>query len=295
MSAKPRSKRNWTRVSFRNKCPICGHSSWCTYTESSVRCMRVKSDVPCENGGWFHLQDNIPLPVQLADRIPRSKKDAEKIARDCFYADGAKMLRWRLADSLGVSRRSLELLGVGLGKDHNGEEWASFPSRGIDGEVVGITRRYEDGSKKTLAGTSNSGVFCRKYWWDATETVYIVEGASDVAAMIDANMSVLGRPSNIGGIQVLTKYLQRHRPKRIIVLGENDFKPDRRGQIESCPPDCKGCAYCFPGMYGMVSVAVRLSGTLGVNVETMLPPEGIKDARQWWHLDKMNGLRASEA
>jgi hypothetical protein len=108
--------------------------------------------------------------------------------------------------------------------------------------------------------------------------------------MIDAGLCVLGRPSNIGGLAVLTAYLKRRDPKRVVVMGENDAKPERRGDVSSCPPDCGGCAYCAPGLYGAISTASRLSHALKRKIETKMPPPEFKDIRQWWVANQLEGL-----
>lgn len=244
--------------------------------------MRVESGLPCKGGGWIHRLSE-PLPhVDLPDKPPRPRKDAAAIAKTCYTHARSAFKRRDLSHTLGVSEYVLADLCVGVGWDRDGTEWASFPSRGINGEIVGITRRYDNGSKKTLAGTSNSGIFCKEWWWIGNGTVYIVEGASDVAALIDAGLSALGRPSCIGGLSVLTAYLKRHDPKRIIVIGENDLKPEKRGSIQQCPPSCKGCLVCWPGRAGCLITASRLAKALNRKVETLMPPEEFKDVRQWW-------------
>lgn len=285
-----REKTQWVRVSRRHRCPVCENETWCTFTSELVHCMRIQSNTPVENGGWIHRLSE-PLPqVEVQPRPPRPKKDAAAIARVCCGRQNAAAVRAGLAESLGVSVGALEDLGVGVGYDHDGKEWASFPSRGVSGEIVGITRRYSDGTKKTLAGTSNAGVFCKPYWWVGNGVVYIVEGPSDVAAMIDAGLCVLGRPSNIGGIAVLTAYLRRHSQKRVVVVGENDAKPEKRGTVQQCPKDCGGCSYCWPGKSGMTATADRLSRALKRKVQVVMPPEEFKDVRKWWIGNRLSGL-----
>jgi hypothetical protein len=249
--------------------------------------MRIESKLPCKSGGWIHRLSE-PLPrVKLPDQTPRPRKDAEAIARTCYANKTAAHKRIELAYALGVSRESLDDLRVGVGWDR---EWASFPSRGTNGEIVGITRRYDNGSKKTLAGTSNAGIFCREWWWIGNGTVYIVEGPSDVAAMLDARLSALGRPSCISGLAVLTAYLQRRNPKRIVVIGENDMKPEKRGSIQQCPTNCQGCLVCWPGLAGCLITASRLAKSLKQKVETLMPPPEFKDVRQWWIGNQLKGL-----
>lgn len=288
------AKTKWVRVSRKERCKVCDHGDFCTRSAdgSVAHCMRVESSLPCNGGGWIHRLSE-PLPhIDLPDKPPRPRKDAAAIAKACCANPRAGEKRIVVASKLGVSVASLEDLGVGVGYDEwNGREWASFPSRGMKGEIVGITRRYDDGTKKTLGGTSNAGVFCKPYWWlGGTGTVYIVEGASDVAAMLDAGLLVLGRPSNVGGIVVLTAYLRRHETRRIVVLGENDCKPHKRGTIKQCPVDCRGCAWCWPGRFGPIVTAEKLAKSLRRKVETLMPPEEFKDVRQWWVGNQLKGL-----
>lgn len=290
MSVLAGEKKKWVRVSRQHKCPLCQNATWCTYTTDLVHCMRISSDRPSKDGGWIHRLSE-PLPhVDLPDKPPRPHKDATAIAKTCYMNKAAAGKRVELAYALGVSRESLDDLRVGVGWDRDGTEWASFPSRGVNGEIVGITRRYGNGSKKTLAGTSNAGIFCKEWWWIGNGTVYIVEGASDVAALIDAGLSALGRPSCIGGFSVLTAYLKRRDPKRIVVIGENDLKPEKRGSIQQCPPNCKGCLVCWPGRAGCLITASRLAKSLDRKVETLMPPDEFKDVRQWWIGNQLKGL-----
>jgi len=288
-------KQQWVRVTRSAPCVVCSHVDYCTRSAGGMvaRCMRIESDHPCEKGGWIHRLSE-PLPrVEIPDKPPRPKRDAAVIAKACCANPRAAAKRQAVASKLGVSVAALEDLGVGIGYDEwNGHEWASFPSRGVNGEIVGITRRYDDGTKKTLAGTSNAGIFCKPFWYLGSGTVYIVEGASDVAAMLDAGLCVLGRPSNVGGIVVLTAYMRRH-PMRVVVVGENDAKPERRGTVEQCKQDCRGCSWCWPGKSGMIATADRLARALRQKVEVVMPPERFKDVRQWWIGNQLAELEAA--
>jgi hypothetical protein len=53
--------------------------------------------------------------------------------------------------------------------------------------------------------------------------VIIVEGMSDTAAAMDLGFDAVGRPSNLGGLELLGRLI-RGRP--VIIVGENDIKPD---------------------------------------------------------------------
>ena len=64
--------------------------------------------------------------------------------------------------------------------------------------------------------------------------------------------------------------------KLIIVVGERDESPNRRGTVSSCTANCRGCAYCWPGWFGMKKVADELGGKA---VGVLVPP-GAKDMRE---------------
>ena len=93
---------------------------------------------------------------------------------------------------------------------------------------------------------------------------------------------------------MLTAYLRRHEPRRIVILGENDGKPEKRGTVQQCPADCAGCAWCWPGRFGMLATAQRLERALRRKVESQMPPDEFKDARQWWLGNGLAGMQAKE-
>jgi hypothetical protein len=235
--------------------------------------MRGKSDAPHPGGGWLHFMDAERSGVEIVS-APRPKKiDAEPLAREMYRRFEASRARSSLSKRLGVSAESLDCLRVGYGEDRDGRQYASFPSRDATGRIVGITRRYLDGSKKSYPGTTN-GVFCAKDWWQTPGVVLVVEGGSDVAACITHGLCAIGRPSNIGGADIIRDMLNAHaRNRPVIVVGENDFKPDKRGLVDWCPEDCKGCAHCYPGLFGAEFVASRLG------CEYSMPPYPFKDFR----------------
>jgi hypothetical protein len=57
--------------------------------------------------------------------------------------------------------------------------------------------------------------------------VFLVEGPTDTLALAACRLSVVGRPSNTGGVELLANLLGSLDPSRmIVVVGENDRKPD---------------------------------------------------------------------
>jgi len=238
--------------------------------------MRVPSDRERPAGGWLHDLDD-PLPaVEAAPKAVIPQPECAALARRLYEHETAPATREDLAETLGVSVASLEALRVGWGCDWNGREWASFPSRRADGQIIGIVRRYlDDGEKRTYPGTSNAGVFCLPDWWKAPGVILIVEGGSDVAAAATAGIAAIGRPSSCGGSETIAGMLRlRAESRPVLVVGERDERPDKRGVLDSCPAECSGCAHCWPGKAGAERVAERLG------VGWCFTPEGCKDFRE---------------
>jgi len=279
MESKPyqREKSSWVRVTRAEPCPICERPDYCTRATDGmvVKCMRVESHKPVANGGWLHNLSE-PLPTLVAPkRTKRTKKqDWTRECRQMYEHAKAADMRRRVAKKLQVSESALDRLRVGIGWDEwRHREFSSWPSRDHNGRCIGYVRRYAAGSKRTNLG-GGTGVFYTHRWWQLPGPVLIVEGGSDVAACDSFDIPAIGRASNVHGGAWIGRLIRRHAPdKRIVVIGERDEKPEKRGRVASCPPDCTGCAYCWPGLYGMRKVAAELGG-----VGLMVPP-AYKDIR----------------
>lgn len=275
-----KKRGEWSRVNASEPCKICAKRDWCTRTADGklALCMRIKSEKEAKGGGWFHKLDD-PLPVVVPKQAKRLK-DVSAVAMRMFNDTLAIGKRKRLAETLGVKEIALHSLRVGIGWDHDGREFSSWPARDADCKIIGITRRYDNGEKKTMAGTSNSGIFVPDRWWMQSGPVCIVEGGSDAASLVSAFVAVLGRPSNIGGAKIIAEYLRRRaRGRRAIVIGENDRKADRVGTVPQCPRNCVGCAWCWPGRFGAERVAKAL------RCEWRIVPPLWKDIRDWYRQD----------
>lgn len=275
-------------------CPICEHDSWCTISEDgdTVRCMRVESENESAGAdgsvGWIH-QLSEPVPVQPREESERKPalepREVMDMARRAFEHPMAERVRSDLSVSLGVSAESLVSLRVGFGCDSDGKQWSSWPSRDADENVIGITRRYENGEKKTMYRTK-TGLFFPANRKGLKGPILILEGGSDVAAAFSLGLPAIGRPSNTGGGQWIKKLIGK---KRAIVIGENDFAPERRGKLGSCSKDCQGCGNCWPGKFGAELVAKQIGRPW------VMPPSGVKDFRElvasgsWWELIKELG------
>lgn len=274
------SESTWIRVTRAEPCPICDRPDYCTRTTdgNAVKCMRVESDRPDKGklGGWIH-QLTDPLPPHPPPKKVEKKPDWTDECRRMYEHDKAHDKRCSVAEQLKVSVESLELLRVGIGWDEwNNAEFSSWPSRDSDGRCIGYVRRYADGTKRTNQGGS-TGVFYTPNWYTHPGPVFVVEGGSDVAACESHNLNSIGRASNTHGGEWIKKMLRQCCPEKLaVVVGERDEQPSKRGMVSSCTANCRGCAFCFPGWFGMKKVADELGGKA---VGVMVPP-GVKDMRE---------------
>lgn len=279
------SEYTWIRVSRAEPCPICDTPDYCTRTTdgTAVKCMRVESPQPFTGklGGWIHhLVD--PLPPKPEPKKVEKKADWTEECRRMFEHERAHDKRCELAELLKVSVDSLEALRVGIGWDewHN-REFSSWPSRDSDGRCIGYVRRYSDGSKRTNQGGS-TGLFYTPTWYCHPGPIFIVEGGSDPAACETHNLNAIGRASNTYGGHWIKRMLKQCCPnRRVIVVGERDENPSKRGRVSSCPLTCRGCAYCWPGLYGMTKVADEL----GPQAIGVMAPPCAKDMRELLSMD----------
>lgn len=274
----------WIRVRRSSPCQICGSGDWCSVNPDSkhpvVRCMRVESQHVSEGSdgsiGWIHTLDG-PIPKREPRVVPPPTADFRELALK-FFNQGAEA-REELAVLWNVSLESVISLGIGRGRDEYGKQFYSIPIKNADGGVVGIIKRYPNGKKLCVPGSSNSGAFYPKEWDRFDGPIFIPEGASDVAAFISVGLNAIGRTSNVSGITTIVEMLGRkcHKTdKKVIVVGENDEKDWKRGEkISSCTKRCKGCAYCWPGRHGAIVTADEL------RADYIFPPKGYKDFREY--------------
>lgn len=102
---------------------------------------------------------------------------------------------------------------------------------------------------------------------DSPDPIIVVEGMTDTAAAMDLGFVAIGRPSNLACMDLLVELC---RGREVIVVGENDLKPDGRA----------------PGREGMVAACQVLRQTAR-KTRMVLPPLKYKDLRQWKIYDNL--------
>ena len=276
-------------VSKDAPCVVCSRHDWCCRLARYHLCMRVESDRPSPKGGWLHAKEaECAQRAYIPPRKPR-KSDAElrdRFAPFCAESEKNALDKLeRLSVQLAVSVEALRLLHVGYAVVGDQACW-TFPERNHRGWIVGVTRRLvapKDGQrgKLCMSGSRRALTYCDG-WDKFPGPIYLVEGGSDTAAGLTLGLCVVGRPSNVGGIDMLASLLRPHR-RRIIVVGERDQKsPLYVSQANPRHnPMCRGCLLCWPGHAGMVQTTKAIAERMGRSVGTIMPPVGFKDLRSF--------------
>jgi len=194
-------------------------------------------------------------------------------ARRFFERPAAREKRAELAEVLGVDEEPVEQLRVGW----DGQRW-TWPERDHTGHIIGIGTRNPEGDKRFMPGGRRGLIYT--HGWSAGEgPILLVEGLSDTAAAMSVGLAAIGRPSATGGVDLLASLLKDTPAQRpIIVLGENDQKPDGT----------------WPGRDGAERTAGNLAEKLRRPIGWALPPDGAKDLRAWLQAHGQHGRRFLE-
>lgn len=240
------------RVTRRTPCPVCGHDTWCLVDRMRglSLCPRTESPRKIGQAGWMHSTGGaIPSATKFSrpeSEIAPLEGAASMQAR--FLRQGSPRLGL-LALMLGLSRESLEWLGAGW----NGSAW-TFPMHNHREEIVGFRTRTEEGAKLAIKG-SRSGLFIPRSL-SPDGDLWIVEGPTDCAALLDMGEAAIGRPSCRGCEREVDRWIRIRNFRTITVVADNDL----------------------PGIEGAEALIESIAAP-GRKIRMALPPAGIKDAR----------------
>jgi hypothetical protein len=260
-------RADWLRVTKDRPCPICKKPDWCMVSADGTAaiCQRVPEGsikqvgdagslhrVGDQQPGWRRIDRKTWTIVSEPTR-PAAMKWAE-LARVYREAVDPKRLAIQ-AEKLGLSVESLQRLGVGWCKQSLA--W-SFPMTNRAGQVLGIRLRQGNGNKFAVKG-GHEGLFIPSdlHTWPQ---LLIAEGPTDTAALLDLGFAAVGRPSCVGGTDLLTELVKRCGTIAVTVVSDNDGHG--------------------AGQTGARRLAMRLA-LYNQNVRLISPPDGVKDARAW--------------
>lgn len=194
------------------------------------------------NGGYLHREEN-PRPYiapSIRAAIQDPPLDADGLWRKWFEQTDHDALD-KLGIALGVDTDALKAIGCAWA----GKEWQldrekksratpawAFPMFSADRQVIGIRMRSDDGSKWAVKGSRN-GLFIPAYDTSAISesgTLWLVEGPTDLSAALTIGLAAIGRPSAVAMEDMILRYLQIWKVKRLVIVTDND-EPDRHGRI----------------------------------------------------------------
>lgn len=134
----------------------------------------------------------------------------------------------------------------------------TFPEVDASGTVIGIFWRRLDG-EKGVRKDGHRGLTLATGWRERPGPTYVVEGASDTLAMTAAGLSCVGRFSAAGGVKLLGELFRDDPEREVVIVGDSDEA----------------------GQKGAASVSSGVSGLLGREIRSVLPPVGFKDVRAY--------------
>lgn len=260
-------KVKWARANKRQPCAICGKANqWCLLSPDGAAaiCMTVPSTKPidCKGAGqgYLHrLSDPVPPPPKPRPRPPAALGPVQE------YLALPEMPPEQivaLGTNLGVSAGSLARLGCRWSFEHHA---AAFPMRDWQGEIVGVRLRTNDGAKFAITG-SRAGLFLADgEVGDLITELWITEGPTDCAALLDLGVYAVGRPSCSGGVDLIVPLAVG---RNVVIMADAD-EPRTR-------PD--GSTW-RPGRDGAEALAAALIGHART-VKVIYPIAG-KDVRDW--------------
>lgn len=212
----------YSSVTAESPCPKCGRPDWCAthYTGRKVLCMRVPGGRPA-CGGWIHYVAPGILKPTTMNAQPKTYLTSEQVKEYLqrsvsFHQQDANYVR--LCQLLQLSALSVWKMGGGYDRDSASLAFLMFDAEHFP---VGIRFRRRDGKKWSLKG-GREGVFMSGSFW-AADPVYIAEGPTDSAALIEAGFdNVLGRPNCTGGVKIIQGLLCDYPKTPVVVLADPD-------------------------------------------------------------------------
>ena len=166
-----------------------------------------------------------------------------------YYDACTNDMRKKFVNSMGLDWIPLTTIGLGWAEELNA--W-SFPMYGSEDNPVvrGIRLRAASGKKFAVKG-SRDGVF--RWLNQLKDTVYVAEGPTDTAALLELGFDAIGRPSCTGGVDILVRLLTE---RNAVIVSDSDS----------------------PGRSGAKILADRLKG-LAKSIKIIEPHR--KDMREW--------------
>ena len=249
------------RVSSKQRCPQCNSSDWCELGDRAALCMRVPSNHPAKNGGYYHFYgDSGFKPDFKPSRQPQNspKINAGRLLSD-WKAKYEQLAIPHYAGKLSVSYESLVRLGTVWNNSHKA---LAFPMYDGKYNPIGIRLRNMDGFKWSVKGSRN-GLFVPPIV-EPVRICYICEGPTSCAALLSLGFYAIGRPNNNSCNDMVKEFLTINHIYRAVIVVDNDsLKKFGRHEVR-------------PGIQG----AMKLKKELGI-MSVWWIPDTVKDVREF--------------
>lgn len=246
----------WNRCNKNKPCSVCGKFDWCTYTDDGAhRCMRIVNaskwqliKVDSAGGNIYRgigetsRRIGLPTPPALKPKVAW-----EHLCKKWVNRNKA----WELANTLGVVYEGLAALMVGWSEMHKSY---TFPMRDENAKIVGVRLRTKDNKKFSIKGSREGCFYPDPKHIEMPHEVFVVEGASDAAAILSIGGYAIGRSSATGCKQIIKSLVQG---RRVIIIGDTD-EVGMRGANDLASEIFEGCEQLH-----------------------IVFPSGAKDARDW--------------
>ena len=211
----------WTKANSGRPCPVCKKQDWCLVAVNggAVICPRVEqgSVAYIDGSGWLHRfgDDTTPKPrLRVSPKpLPEHNEVLSTVFAGLRKQINPEMLEC-MSQELGVSSKSLDLMGVGFSETKNAY---AFPMSRSRKRFLGIRYRTRDGYKFAAKG-SKQGLFVPTSFTLA-KAVVVCEGPTDTAAMLDLDFNAIGRASCNSGVRLVEELVQGN---PVAILADSD-------------------------------------------------------------------------
>lgn len=218
--------------------------------------------VGTQDAGWLHVlvRDANPRKYKAPpkkfkpERLPNWNMLVRNCQNNLLDLSG-------LSKELGVTANSLSRLEVGWFR-----KCYTFPMKDGNNRFIGIRMRAKKG-KFAIPGSKNAIFWPLGVLADSKNTLYISEGPTDTAALLDLGFDAIGRASCNTGFAYIKQMIEHHR-RAVVIVGDKDEAKKR----------LDGSLY-WPGHEGALILAKDLKPF--VRSVKVIKPAWYKDVREW--------------
>jgi len=244
---------------------------WCLYAEdgSAAICARVSEGSVCivgdKGAGWLHNLIDRP-PKQKRKYVPKRNPKPTLVPNwgklVASYRNNVDIIK--AVAMFGLSAMALDDLLVGWDPQ---KKVHCFPMKDGKGNIIGIRLRTLTGKKFSVPGSKNGLFIPGSIKAESDDLLFIAEGPTDTAALLDLGFPAIGRASCGTGYKYIKEMIE-HANRQVVVFADKDeakYTPDGRK--------------FFPGYSGGLKLARSIK--LFVSSVRIIKPPQKKDIRAW--------------